>query len=237
MPFKPKYGLSFPGGDGYAMAVFGRWPEEVDFPGAQALHGRIVNDWRDTWNQRARVMADETMMPLARIKAAQQFAAGKLHRINREIAPAIGEYIDKMAAANKRLKRKTGAPDESGQAQVDAEIRAHLRSLNSDERMKVVHEAGAAGDDTVLRAVASAPGFLSGLAEPLHARAYETYAQRVAGEDFHQVRTYGTAVDVLTKAQRELREHITSLADFGSDWEEEFPPPPPVVIYDGALRR
>lgn len=197
----------------YMRLAFGELPEQC---GDHALHvhDKTLRAWVDIYQTHARLMADGTKTSLAR----QEASAAHARRVMKEALDSangmIGEYATLMDKASADVRRATAPPTSMGEAMIDSELRAYVRGLPSDERVKVTRQAAAENDWTLLRAVASAPALLSGLEPELHQQRFAEYAKRVAPKAFGDMETARAGVEALTKATQELQWHANHLIDF-----------------------
>lgn len=90
------------------------------------------------------------------------FAQKKLTRITKHFDSAMANLNKGIEAMEQQL----AAPiQHSGSSAIAAEIRAHVKTLSTEDRHKFLDEAQKVGDHTTLSAVLAAPGYLSGVSE------------------------------------------------------------------------
>lgn len=213
-----RHGLSIPPDNpGYIAATFGQVPERLKGSTSLAVgeainaHADACGAWREIYGRHGRLMAREDMLPAARLSASASLNTTRAQAARERVARALAENADLGIAARKRLAAATAAPASPGQAAIDAEVRAWLRGLPSNERLAALQAARDDGDATILRAVSSAPAPLSGLAGEVHDNYRQTYAELVAPEEAATVAAHSEAVELLRKASEELDWHVGQL--------------------------
>lgn len=213
-----RYGLSIPPDNpGYIAATFGQVSERLRSSTSLAIvdainaHQEACTAWREIYGRHGRLMAREDMLPAARLSASADLNSKRAQQARERLQAAMVENADLAAAARKRLANATAAPASPGAAAIDAEVRAWLRGMSSDERLAALQAARESGDATILRAVSSAPAPLSGLAPEVHAQYRQTYAELVAPEEAATVAAHTEAVEILRQAAGELDWHVGQL--------------------------
>lgn len=135
---------------------------------------QLATAYEKVHTQTDRIMADQTVNRNARTVRAAKAARATLSPAVRALESARGE----AAKARDFLTRKINEPFQTsdrliGDLLLDGQIRQHFAGLPSDQRIAALRNALDSRDAVTLRALTSAPAYLSGLADPL----YET-AQR-----------------------------------------------------------
>jgi hypothetical protein len=112
------------------------------------------------------------MNDAAKLLQVDDFAHKRLGKIAKGF-DSVSASLDKTIAS---IEADLSKPVESkAAASVAAEVRAHIKGLGSEERMKVIREAIEGGDHAVATAVLGAPAMLSGIAPQMQAAFLKQY--------------------------------------------------------------
>ncbi len=124
---------------------------------------------------KARIAGDDTITDGAKIIRTAKAARGLASTIN--LLDVGNANVQQQIGQLKAAVAKTYTPENPTFAQDQwwREIRSHIKSMPTGERINFVEKARAVGDMDVLMAVASKPAFASGVEPKLH----ETYRAAV----------------------------------------------------------
>jgi hypothetical protein len=139
----------------------------------------LTSGYKSVWEQCARLAADETATPGARVVKSAKAARSKLE----PLFDALSAATEAAGAHAAQLQAQTAAtylpPQNPPYALVlrHQEIRAYLRGIDNAGRMALLENARKNGDEETLIAVTSAPSFLSGIQPQL----IESYQEHLIG--------------------------------------------------------
>ena len=163
----------------------------------------------------ARRMADESITPFARLAQSADQAQRQIGRVAAEFNAAIERGNKRLAELSTALEVALKPQLNPGTAHVDSEIRAHVRDLlrNGDAPKVAALLIGESPDRDVVRALATAPAFLSGLGDELHARARAQHLRWQAPDEFAEHQSTVAAGEAARTALDTLREWTHELVD------------------------
>lgn len=174
----------------------------------------VHRTWREIYETHHRRMGDESLLPAARLKSSASFAKQRLSAALTRVAMARNGVTSELGAVRARLNDHLRQPSSPGEASRDSEIRRHFHACNSSQRIKLLAQARINDDVVTLRAIASAPAYLSGVDDTDHDRARHEFLSRVAPEDMRLEGEYSSALHHLEKSHHGLQEHVNRLIDF-----------------------
>jgi hypothetical protein len=88
--------------------------------------------------------------------------------------------------------------------------------MPDEQRGKFMQDAFASVDVSTLRALASAPAFLSGIPEPMHTAAKETVQRLFAPDHFANSRVLAEGEQFATMLHAQLSKSVADSVDFAS---------------------
>ena len=114
---------------------------------------------------RAETMADKRLSPMGKRDALKEWTNTQLPVLRASLERAAQQAVEAEESAVASIMRgQIEKPTEVADAMLDQEVRTHFRTMPNDlARSDALRRL--AGDKTVLRAVLTAPAFLSGLGE------------------------------------------------------------------------
>lgn len=158
-----------------------------------------------------RVHGDRTIDDTTRTIRAGNLAKKSYEAVktafDRECEAAIEEARD----MKQRLAKTWAPPSSAGQAQIDAELRAMLRTMSDAERVAAVRS-----DPELAAAAARGHHALSGLAKELHASIRNAHAARVEPELAAQAADLERAIFGANEAVASLAEDLKGISDVQS---------------------
>lgn len=138
--------------------------------------------------------------PSAKLLNVAVFAEKKREQMTRAFDGAVRD----LSAAAKALDSQLSAPMEAAAGGALAqEIRAHVRSLPPEGRVKFLGEALERGDAKSLAAVCGAPHYLTGVAEPMVTHYTRAWREKSAPEATRRLAATRAAIELL-----ETRGHL-----------------------------
>lgn len=179
-------------------------------------HAVLKRAWTRIHESHQRRMKDESQLPLARLMSSAELADKIVQNTEVEIEAARSEVEKRIKELRKAAESHLALPQAAGHAALQGEVRAHFKGLTSDERMKRAQAALRSGDLDTIRALVSAPAFLSGIAEPTHERLRAEYLNAVAPEEVALGQELEGARELLTNAFGEFMSHVTAEIDFAT---------------------
>ncbi len=123
------------------------------------------------------------------------FAEKTQTAITRKFDSAVASLTKGIDAMDAMLNNPIKADAE--RLNVAAEIRAHVKGLSLDERLKFLSDAQAAGDSESLRAVLGAPSYLSGLTEQERQVRTRMFHEKQSPETANRLKVMRAARDML----------------------------------------
>jgi hypothetical protein len=123
---------------------------------------------------------------------------------------ALTDDLDRLRAA---VALRAPAKDDITGELRRAEIRAHMRSLPTAERVRIALSE----DETVSMAVTSAPAFLSGLTDDLYGRVRTSALERQHGPLLAEIEQQEAALQVVNTAVNVAVQQVRSVADLKTD--------------------
>jgi len=158
---------------------------ETIWHGLEAIDkARAAASKNQVWNQWEKLLA---IAPLARKKQeAMTRAVDTATRDLTKAAEQIEESLSKPLQA-----RSLGV--------LNQEIRAHVRSLSSEERMKFINAAIKRGDEDALSSVLGVGPYLTGLGEAEHKMLVRRYNESRNPDDMRRLQATRSAIELLNQ--------------------------------------
>ena len=218
-----KYGTTYPPNHpGHLKERFGFFREDdtpaqgqPELVGLRSAHGQVVKTWDAVYSLIDGLSRDTSQTEGAKVKAIAKEAKAAADKARKAAEGSINSAMD--AAAKLRTELRLSMRPVGSDAGMDAEVRAHLRTLPQAEAYALIV---AAMDDytddgtAVLRAAGAGPAFLAGLTPQAHAQARERFWQRVKPNEFKAVQQYEDAIAKTRKAVKALDEHVNDWVDW-----------------------
>jgi len=156
-----------------------------------------------------RIQEDRTLNDAQQLTRAAKLATTRIKSVKAEFEARMAPAVQEAGRLKRSLDSKLAAPDRSGDALIDGELRQLLRNMKSADRLQAVRT------DPALRAAAArAPAALSGLAGDVHKSIRDEYLQEVAPDEFADYTDLMQAVNAAATAAGQLQEDAASLIDF-----------------------
>jgi hypothetical protein len=152
----------------YHAATFPAELKSANYSAATSLR-RLMDDARKVLaafdSVRAEVMADRRLSPVGKRDALKEWKDTQLPVLRASLERAAQQAAAaEENAVTSIMRGQIEKPTEVADAMLDQEVRAHFRSMPTDlARSDALRRLS--GDKSVLRAVLTAPAFLSGLSE------------------------------------------------------------------------
>lgn len=158
-----------------------------------------------------RVHTDRTIDDSVRTIRAGNLAKKSLQAVKAAFDREAEAGINELNDMRQRLAKTWQPPSSAGQAQVDAELRALLRTMSEVDRMAAVRT-----DPEFAAAAARGNAALSGLAKEFHATVRNTYAARVEPDLAGQAADLELALYGANEALGSLDEDLRGISDIQS---------------------
>lgn len=172
-------------------------------------HLAITNGSDVIHNNIRAILADETIMPAARFLRAGEFAEKTAKTIEARVEAAREPVKKKLRELQAHLESQLMPSPSAGHAVRDQEIRAHFASLKGEDKMRRADEALKSGDMVTVRALLTAPSYLTGLNEKTQQRIRADYLTRVAPEAMKLGTELERALAVVDRADVELTQWVS----------------------------
>jgi len=175
--------------DGYGDDTKGYINAAVDalasaYDGLAKIHeAKVATSKNQAWNE------DQQVLMVA------DFAEKTQTAITRKFDAAVASLTKGIDAMDAMLNDPIKADAE--RLNVAAEIRAHVKGLSVDERLKFLSDAQAAGDIESLRAVLGAPSYLSGMTEQERQVRTRMFHEKNSPETANRLKVMRAARDML----------------------------------------
>lgn len=114
------------------------------------------------WNAKQQAAKNPTWNEAQQVIQVDDFATKKLRVITKHFDNALSNLSKSVEAIEQQLSTPL---QQSGNSALAAEIRAHVKTLDAEQRYQFLTDAHQAGDHITLSAVLAAPGYLSGITE------------------------------------------------------------------------
>ncbi len=158
-----------------------------------------------------RVHGDRTIDDTARTIRAGNLAKKSLQSVKAAFDREADAGIEELKDMRQRLAKTWQPPSSAGQAQVDAELRALLRTMSETDRMAAVRN-----DPEFAAAAARGNAALSGFAQEFHTTIRNAYAARVEPDLAAQAADLELAVYGANEAFSSLVEDLSGISDVQS---------------------
>lgn len=158
-----------------------------------------------------RVHGDRTIDDSVRTIRAGNLAKKSIETVKAAFDREANAGIDELKDMRQRLAKTWQPPSSAGQAQVDAELRALLRSMSEVDRMAAVRT-----DPEFAAAAARGNPALSGLAKEFHATIRNAHAERMEPDLAAQAADLELALYGANEAVGSLHEDLTGISDVQS---------------------
>lgn len=188
----------------------------------EALRERILVLVRDS----AQTRRDIDLSDIGRERKLRRLGAEA--RLDEPIASARERWHDALVEREGSLKRaiaeatRVGPPQAQFEISLDSEIRAHLRSLDKEQRLGLLNQAAQRGETQPLRAVFTAPAFLSGLSDSEAGHIRQRAGGSKAVAETRELQLLQRAADIVKTAEKGFERLVLELTeDPGSHWRAE----------------
>jgi hypothetical protein len=190
----------------YSDFVFGVWPEDADREGflgsaADALETAGAT-WREIRSTHRRYLLDQTLMPLARVKASAKLAESKREATCRLLDSVLSSLNREIASLTEKLRPRK--PMGVADAIVQGEVRSFLGGRSEADLIAKLDEAMKARDTVTLAAALHAPPTLLRISDDLRSLLLDAYARAVDPEGFERREKLLAAVSKLQRAGTKL---------------------------------
>jgi hypothetical protein len=193
------------------LRLYGKVDWEPTTPELMALkqaHDAITNGSDVIHNNVRSILGDETVMPAARFLRGGDFAEKTAKTIEARVEDALAPARKRLGELQRQLEERLTPSVSPGHAIRDQEIRQHFAQLKGEEKMRRADEAMKAGDLVTVRALMTAPAYLTGLNEQTQKRLRGEYLARIAPEQMQLGATLEHALDVVDRAHAALIEKV-----------------------------
>lgn len=191
---------------GWASQIEGRTNAARNLKSFTSLASQAA---RDIGANHFRIAEDRSLTDTQQLMRSGKLATTRIKSVRAEFEARMAPAAQEAARLKRSLDAKLTAPDRSGDALIDGELRQLLRSMNGDARLQAVRS------DPALRAAAArAPAALSGLAADVHKAIRDHFLREVAPDEFADYSDLLQAVDSAAKAAQQLENDAASLIDF-----------------------
>lgn len=153
---------------------------------------------------------------------------GAAARSDEAVTKALELWHDTLTEREATLKlsiaeaTRVSVPQELFEISLDSEIRAHLRSLDREQRLGLLDQAARRGEMQPLRAFFTAPPFLSGLSDSEAEHVRQRAAGAKATAETRELEILQRAADLIHAAERSFERMVLELTeDPGSSWRSE----------------
>lgn len=206
-------------GDGYMEHAFaGTWNIEnrTNHEAVTQLglvHSNARQHWKSIHEFHTKIMRDQTNTPLANLQKSATYARKRQKELEQDAISAFDKAQSFLIAIDAELE-KAIAPA-SHEQQVSSEIRTYAKNLESHEqREQLIQQAVKTKDYRTLRAVASAPAYLSGTNPITHARWRTALLDELKPDMMTSRRNIAQGIELASAAVTGLRRHASDLIDF-----------------------
>ncbi|TAM33681.1 MAG: hypothetical protein EPN68_01010 [Rhodanobacter sp.] len=159
-------------------------------------------------------MADLTKTEPARLVASAKFAKAALETRHREFEGIKARAEADLKAAQAKLKAAMAPPSNPGDACLFQNIRQHLRSLPTGDRVRLLEQAKAEGDNLTLLAAIAGPTFLSLAPDDLRGGYQDAFLANTVPNDLGHATRLLDALQSATDGMAQLDAHANKLIDF-----------------------
>lgn len=198
----------------FPLITFGRWeqPEgleaDTDLGVLRSLHERAVGTWRGMAQSLQDISDDDdpALNDAGRLKTAAEVIKPKLDELQ-AVAESELARVDQAIAQEEAAVAASLRPADPALAALHSDIRAHWKATKAEERSGLMLGIlqGTIDDDT-LTAIATAPGYMTGISADLHDKARALLAKRLAPERVKRIDALrvgkARALQALTGLQR-----------------------------------
>ncbi len=164
--------------------------------------------WEGIYETHWGAMRDQTATEAARLVRSATFARSQLKGANEALTKALDMAERKFAVMEQDIDAALAPSPGAGQATIDAEMRAYLRTKDAGEVLGVIRS-----DPDALRAAVTAPAALSGLSKDAWVSLRRQYLESKVPEVFADFNDLHAAVKSATKAVTHLEKETGALVD------------------------
>lgn len=208
---------------GYVEHAFaGTWDvpdsDNTALQGLKQAHLAARQGWKQIYQTNHNLMRSPNGRdkPLETLQRSASFANQRISTVKKASALAVEAAQVNLDLVKGQLGKVISPPDLSpADVAVMAEIRAHVRSIKDPaEREAFISRAFDAGDQRTLRAVLSAPSYLSGTIELTHERWQDDFLRAAAPGLVEARDNLEKGIELAQVAARSIEVHAKEIIDF-----------------------
>ncbi len=183
----------------------GNWPEGLEGENAASVMYEAIEEAQDAYqaflDARGRHGADQKLTTAGAHDADAKWAEANLSRLRKRLDEIRQRAASFEASRKKAVMEELGpAPFEPADVALLQEIRTWLRSLPENQRTMKVFDLTRNGDSTALKAVLSAPGYLTGVNEEVMGQLRDDVFRRAKPERDAKHQAFRKAITVADRA-------------------------------------
>ena len=183
----------------------GNWPEGLEGDYAASVMYEAIEEAQDAYqaflDARGRHGADQKLTTAGAHDADAKWAEANLSRLRKRLDEIRQRAASFEASRKKAVMEELGpAPFEPADVALLQEIRTWLRSLPENQRTMKVFGLTRNGDRTALKAVLSAPGYLTGVNEEVMGQLRDDVFRRAKPERDAKHQAFRKAITVADRA-------------------------------------
>ena len=183
---------------------------QVALPVAELAHG-----FKEVARARADIMDDPTMTPEARLVALDRLYETKVGKLVPKALDAFENASRAPQEVHAKITKRFDPPNDAAVA-VSQEIRAALRAMPKEDRVKAIDDAVTAGELPTISAIQYGPEFLTGLSRDRVTSARNQYVARHLPElhsEMEAAMRFVRSVEYSRAALKSLRSEMFAPAD------------------------
>ena len=198
-------------------AMLAGFPDSPMLSNLRSSMTAAVAEYKSATDAINRIAGDKTLTDAGRLVRQATVVRAKMDKAITDLENATS----KTAAGRQLVEAELRKPlDFSGsnlaEISLAAELRAHLKNMPDEARAKFMQTAIAEVDVTSLRAIASAPSFLSGISEPVHELARDKVLSLFAPEHMASQKILAEGEAFALNLTRQLEQSVANSVDFES---------------------
>lgn len=175
----------------------------------------LAQGFNDVARARADIMDDPTMTPEARLVALDRLYETKVRKLVPKALDAFESASRAPQEVHAKITKRFDPPNDAAVA-VSQEIRAALRAMPKEDRVKAIDAAVLAGELPVISAIQYGPEFLTGLSRDRVISARDRYVAEHLPElhtEMETAKRFVRSVENSRKALNGLRREMFAPAD------------------------
>lgn len=175
----------------------------------------LAQGFNDVARARADIMDDPTMTPEARLVALDRLYEAKVGKLIPKALASFEEALRAPDEVHDKISKRFNPPNDAAIA-VSQEIRAALRAMSKEDRVRAVDDAVSAGELPVISAIQYGPEFLTGLSRDRVTAARNHYVAQHLPElhsEMEAATRFVRSVEYSRAALKSLRSEMFAPAD------------------------